>query len=145
MSRRLHPAILDDLGLAAALNNECLAFSERYDIPAELSVENVRMRLPEDVSLCLYRVAQESLRNIGKHAAAVRVRVTLKGDNEEIALLIEDFGDGFDIEEARGKGGLGLVSMDERVRLVNGTFSIQSEPGTGTRVEVRVPWRRSQI
>ncbi len=142
MSRRLHPAILDDLGLAAALNNECLAFSERYDIPAELSVENVRMRLPEDVSLCLYRVAQESLRNIGKHASAVRVRVTLKGDNQEIALLIEDFGDGFDIEEARGKGGLGLVSMDERVRLVNGTFSIQSEPGTGTRVEVRVPWRR---
>jgi len=144
MSRQLHPAILDDLGLAAALNNECLAFSEQHGIPVKLTPQNVREPLPEDVSLCLYRVAQESLRNIGKHAGATEVRVALAGGTGEITLVIEDFGDGFDLDQVRGKGGLGLVSMDERVRLVGGTFSVQSEPGTGTRVEVRVPLRRGQ-
>jgi len=144
MSRQLHPAILDDLGLAAALNNECLAFAEQYGIPVEFTAQNVQEPIPEDVSLCLYRVAQESWRNIGKHAGATEVRAALSGGSEEIALVIEDFGDGFDLEEVRGKGGLGLVSMDERVRLVDGTFSIRSEPGRGTRVEVRVPLRRGK-
>lgn len=144
MSRQLHPAILDDLGLAAALRNECLAFSEQHRIPIEFTPRNVQGRLPEDVSLCLYRVAQESLRNIGKHSAATEVRVSLTGGGGEIVLLIENAGDGFDLEGAKGKGGLGLVSMDERVRLVDGTFSIQSAPATGTRVEVRVPLRRRE-
>jgi two-component system CheB/CheR fusion protein len=144
MSRQLHPAILDELGLAAALNNECLAFSEQYGVPTEFREQNAGGRLPEDISLCLYRVAQESLRNIGKHAGATEVRAALTGSSEEITLVIQDFGDGFDVEEVRGKGGLGLVSMDERVRLVNGTFSIQSGPGMGTRVEVHVPLRRGE-
>jgi signal transduction histidine kinase len=144
MSRRLHPAVLDELGLAAAVNNECLAFSEQYGIPVEFTVENVPMPLPEEVALCLYRVSQESFRNIGKHAAAAHVRASLTGSREEIVLAIEDSGDGFDIEEARSKGGLGLVSMDERVRLVNGAFSIRSQRGTGTRVEVRVPLPRRE-
>jgi two-component system, chemotaxis family, CheB/CheR fusion protein len=139
MSRQLHPAILDDLGLAAALNNECLAFSELYGVPVQFTPLKVPERLPEDVSLCLYRVAQESLRNIGKHAAPTEVRVALTGNKKQISLVIEDIGNGFELEEARGKGGLGLISMDERVRLVGGTFSIQSQPGKGTRVEVRIP------
>jgi PAS domain S-box-containing protein len=139
ISRRLHPAILDDLGLAAALNNECLAFSEQYGIPVEFTARSVEGPIPEDISLCLYRVAQESLRNIGKHAGAVEVFVELTFRGGEIVLTVEDVGDGFELEIGRGKGGLGLVSMDERVRLVNGTFSIRSEPGKGTRVEARVP------
>ena len=141
LSRRLHPAILDDLGVAAALNAECLAFSASYGIPVEFTPQNPPERLPEDVSLCLYRVAQESLRNIGKHAGATEVRVALTGSARETRLMIEDIGDGFDLEHARGKGGLGLISMDERVRLVGGTFSIQSKPGKGTRIEVRIPLR----
>jgi PAS domain S-box-containing protein len=139
MSRQLHPSIIDDLGLAAALNNECLAFSEQHGIRVEFTPRNIRDPLPEDISLCLYRVAQESLRNIGKHSVASEVRVLLKGGSREIALVIEDIGGGFELEEVRGQGGLGLVSMDERVRLVGGAFSIQSEPGKGTRVEARVP------
>ncbi len=144
MSRQLHPAILDDLGLAAALKNECLAFSDQHGVPVAFTVRNCQQQLPEDVTLCLYRVVQESLRNIGKHAAAKEVRVDLTCGRTEIALVIEDIGNGFEIEGVRGKGGLGLVSMDERVRLVDGTFSIQSEPGRGTRVEVRVPLRRRE-
>ena len=142
LSRRLHPAILDDLGVAAALSAECVAFSTYYGVPVEFTPLNPPKRLPEDVSLCLYRVAQESLRNIGKHAGAAEVRVVLTGRANETRLMIEDAGGGFELEHVRGKGGLGLVSMDERVRLVGGTFSIQSKPGKGTRVEVRVPMRR---
>jgi PAS domain S-box-containing protein len=143
LSRRLHPAILDDLGVAAALNAECLAFSASYGIPVEFTPQNPPERLPEDVSLCLYRVAQESLRNIGKHAGATAVRVALTGSSNETRLVIEDIGDGFELEHIRGKGGLGLISMDERVRLVGGTFFIQSKPRKGTRIEVRIPFRRS--
>jgi signal transduction histidine kinase len=141
MSRQLHPAILDDLGLAAALKGECLAFAEQNGIPVKFTPRKVPGTIPEAVSLCLYRVAQESLRNIGKHSAATEVRVSLTGSGREIVLVIEDVGDGFELAEAKGKGGLGLVSMDERVRLVDGTFSIRSEPKAGTRVEVRVPLR----
>jgi PAS domain S-box-containing protein len=144
MSRQLHPTILDDLGLAAALNNECAAFAEQHGIPVHFTSVGLDDRLPEDVSLCLYRVAQECLRNVGKHAAAAEVRISLAAGPGEVTLRIEDFGDGFELQDVKGKGGLGLVSMDERVRLVNGSFRIQSAPGQGTCVEVRVPlaWRR---
>jgi len=139
VSRQLHPAILDDLGLVAALKSECLAFSEQHGIAVKFTAQNVEEPLAEDISLCLYRVAQESLRNIVKHAGGTAVRVDLTGSRGKIALVIEDVGEGFELDAVRGKGGLGLVSMDERVRLVGGTFSIQSEPGGGTRVAVRVP------
>jgi len=142
ISRRLHPAILDDLGLAAALKNECIAFSEQYGIPTEFISGDNPQALPEDISLCLYRVAQESLRNIGKHGGAAHVRVALTGSVREIALEIEDRGRGFDLETIKEKKGLGLVSMEERVRLVNGTLSIRSKVGKGTRVRVRVPLRK---
>ncbi len=142
MSRRLHPAILDELGLEAALREECVGFSAQEGVPAQFESEHVPSSLPEDVSLCLYRVAQESLRNIAKHARAAKVRVVLSGRNDGITLRVEDTGDGFDPKEIRGRGGLGLISMEERVRLVNGDFTIQSQPGKGTKVEVFVPLRR---
>jgi len=89
-------------------------------------------------------VAQESLRNIGKHSGAAGVRVALTGNVNGIILAIDDRGEGFDLETIKGKKGLGLVSMEERVRLVNGTFSIRSKPGGGTQVKVRVPLRQSE-
>lgn len=138
MSRQLHPAILDDLGLEAALHEECDSFSQQAGIPVDFQAEGVSRSLPEDIALCLYRVAQESLRNIAKHAQATEVRVLLTSDRESATLSIEDVGDGFDLEEVRGKGGLGLISMEERARLVNGTLSIRSQPGVGTQVELRV-------
>jgi signal transduction histidine kinase len=144
ISRRLHPAILDDLGLALALKNECAAFSEQHGIPARFDPSAVPRSVPDDISLCLYRVAQECLRNAGKHAKAAQVRIALSGDRNEIAMEIADEGKGFDLEKIKRKGRLGLISMEERVRLVNGAFSIRSQPGKGTLVKVRVPLRQRQ-
>ena len=128
ISRQLHPAILDDLGLEAALKNECAAFSEKYVLRAEFYTHDLPKNVPEGISLCLYRVAQESLRNVFKHANATEVRLSLRGGDEEIVMEITDVGVGFDLETVRGKGVLGLISMEERVRLVNGVFSIRSKP-----------------
>ena len=142
--RRLHPAILDDLGLAAALKNECAAFTEQYGIPIDFDPDDIPRVLPGDISLCLYRIAQECLRNSGKHARAAKVRLALGASGDEIAMEIADDGEGFDLENVKGKGGLGLISMEERVRLVNGTFSIRSQPGKGTYVNVRLPLSRKE-
>jgi signal transduction histidine kinase len=144
ISRQLHPAILDDLGLAAALKNECVAFSEQHGIPTEFDPDDIPRDIPDDISLCLYRVAQECLRNVFKHARATEARVALGGGHNEITMEITDLGDGFDIEAIKGGGGLGLISMEERVRLVNGTFSIRSQPGKGTIVKVLVPLRQEE-
>jgi two-component system, chemotaxis family, CheB/CheR fusion protein len=138
-SRQLHPAIVHELGLEAALREECDRFSKQFAVLIGFTSKDVPAPLPDEVSLCLYRVVQESLRNIGKHAKATEVNLQLRGLPGGIGLRIEDNGDGFDVEEARKGGGLGLISMEERVRLVNGKFDIQSQPGVGTIVEVFVP------
>jgi PAS domain S-box-containing protein len=139
-SRELHPGVLDDLGLKPALADECDAFQERSGIATRFTAENVPEGLPGDVSLCLYRIVQESLRNIGKHAAdSSMVRVSVSGSPQRVVLRIEDNGEGFDPAGARKKGGLGLISMEERVRLVSGSLSLRSELGKGSTVEVVVP------
>jgi signal transduction histidine kinase len=98
--------------------------------------------LAEENALCLYRVAQESLHNAGKHAQASMVHVRLAGGPTEIVMEVEDLGSGFEWERIRGKGGLGLVSMEERVRLLKGRFRVRSQLGKGTCVEVRIPLPR---
>jgi len=138
-SRRLHPVILEDLGLKAALREECRSMQEHSRIPVEFALENVPASVPEEVSLCLYRVAQESLRNIGKHSKATQVHMALTGGQSGITLRIEDKGEGFDLDQEVKKGGLGFVSMEERVRLVGGTLTIQSQLGKGTTVTAFVP------
>jgi PAS domain S-box-containing protein len=138
-SRQLHPAILEELGLVAALREEFDTFARNSGIPMRFTAAELPVALPEEVSLCLYRIAQETLRNIRKHARATEVRVRLKANQDGATLAFEDIGDGFDVNEARKRGGLGLVSMEERARLVNGKFSIRSQPGNGTVVEVFVP------
>ena len=139
LSRRLHPSILDDLGLVVALRAECAAFSEQHGVPVEFLPTNVPESFPENVSLCLYRVVRESLRNIAKHAEAEEVRVTLAGTDNGIVLMIEDVGSGFDLAQIKGKRGLGLISMEERARLLNGSFLVRSQPGQGTKVKVNIP------
>ena len=139
MSHQIHPAVLDYLGLAAALEAECEAFSKREEILVSFRRENVPEPIPEDISICLYRIAQESLRNVAKHAHASQAAVKLAGVEGAVVLSIFDSGVGFDQEAAAGKGGLGLVSMQERARLVNGTLSITSWPGEGTEISVSVP------
>ncbi len=138
MSQRLHPAILDDLGLKEALTEQCWAFSERTGIPVQFESASESTRPAADVSLCFYRVAQEGLHNIAKHAGATSVHLTLSSSEEKCTLRIEDNGQGFDTSETRGKNALGLISMRERARLVNGNFTIRSEYGKGTMLEVSV-------
>ena len=97
-------------------------------------------RLPADISLCLFRVLQEALHNSVKHSGAQRFEVELWGTPGQIHLTVSDCGVGFRPEAARESRGLGLISMQERVRLVKGTFSIESQPQLGTMIHVRVPY-----
>jgi two-component system, NarL family, sensor kinase len=137
LSRQLHPAILDDLGLAEALRSECAAFSRREGITVAYSVAGGTPTLPRAVALCVYRVVQEALRNLAKHAAVREARVTLATLGPELVLQVCDAGVGFEPRAQRTALGLGLASMEERVRLVRGTLAINSAPGRGTTVEVR--------
>ncbi|MFZ5876612.1 MAG: ATP-binding protein [Nitrospirota bacterium] len=144
MSRRLHPSILDDLGLVAAIESECLGATKRDGIQFDFSAERVPNRIPKDVSIALYRIAQEALRNMAKHAKTKRAVVRLSGGGESIRLQLQDFGVGFAPRKARGGGGLGLASIKERVRLVQGQVSIKSRPRDGTTITVEVPLKRSE-
>ncbi len=139
LARQLHPSILDDLGLVRAIESECTAFSRREGTNIIFSHDNISNIAGKDVSLTLYRIVQEGLRNISKHACANHISVSLKGFDQGILLSIRDDGIGFDLAEARVLPGLGLSSLRERVRLVDGELSIQSQPGEGTVITVRAP------
>jgi signal transduction histidine kinase len=139
LSRLLHPAALSQLGLEAALEAECATFSRLRGITVKFSAENVPDSLSDAIAFCLYRVAQEALQNIRKHAEAKTASVTLSRTAQGIVMVIRDSGKGFDINAARGKGGVGLVSMEERVRMAKGSILVNSKAGEGTQVEVCVP------
>jgi PAS domain S-box-containing protein len=138
-SRRLHPQIVHELGIKAALEEEGRRFSEQTAIALHVQCDDFRVPISEDVALNLYRVVQEALLNVRKHAGKTQAWLELRQDCETIVLRIVDDGSGFDLDEVRRKGGLGLVSMEERARLINGNFDIRSRPGQGTTVEVLVP------
>jgi PAS domain S-box-containing protein len=145
LARQLHPSILEDLGLVRAIESECAAFLKREGIPVDFSHENIADILEKEVSLTLYRIVQEGLRNISKYACAEQVSVSLKGFAQEMRLFIQDNGIGFDLGQAKVTPGLGLSSLRERVWLINGEFLIKSRPGEGTVIAVRVPlpsWRK---
>jgi two-component system, NarL family, sensor kinase len=143
LSRQLHPSILDDLGLVEALRSECASFARREGIEVLYRPEVVPPALPKDISLCVYRVAQEALRNLAKHAAVKDACVTLSAAGSDLLLRVQDRGVGFDPASMRSQPGLGLSSMEERVRLVRAELSVTSAVGQGTTVEVRVPLARS--
>jgi PAS domain S-box-containing protein len=139
LSHQLHPPKLDQLGLAAAVRSLCKDLTGGHGVPIEFMPGKPTDQVPEDAALCLYRIVQEALRNIIKHSGARRARVELNGGADTIELRIVDDGTGFDPRLVDGKGGLGLLSMRERLRLVGGTIAIDSRPGAGTRIDVRVP------
>jgi len=143
LSRQLHPSILDDLGLVEALRSECASFAHRERIEVAYHPEGVPTAVPRDVALCIYRVAQEALRNVAKHAAVKEASVTLDATGKELLLRVEDRGVGSDPSKLRSAPGLGLSSMEERVRLIQAKLSIVSAPGRGTTVTVCVPLARS--
>lgn len=139
LSHQLHPSKLHYLGLAAAMRGLCQEFSTLHHIDVECVVRNIDANLDENVSLSLYRTAQESLRNVAKHSHAQHAKVELVGTDSEIRLRISDDGVGFLYDEATKGQGLGLVSMQERLRLVGGQFSVWSRLSLGTQVEGIVP------
>jgi signal transduction histidine kinase len=115
-------------------------FREREHMIATVTVQDVPADIPIPVATILYRIVQEALRNVAKHAGRTHVKVILRRTEKAIRLQVIDFGNGFDVRASRS--GLGLVSMEERARMIEGTFGIESEPGEGTRITVDVPLKR---
>jgi len=144
LSRQLHPSILDDLGLVEALRSECASFAHREGIAVSYHSQGSPTAVPKDVALCIYRVAQEALRNVAKHAAVKDAAVTLDATGMELLLRVKDKGAGFDPSKLRSAPGLGLSSMEERIRLIQAKLSISSAPGQGTAVEMCVPLARRE-
>jgi signal transduction histidine kinase len=140
LAYQLHPSILDDLGLNVALRSFVSDFTKWGGIPVEYSSTDVPVSLPPEISSCLYRVAQESLRNAARHAECSKIEVRLLGVDGGLRLSILDNGKGFEVKKGRpGVHGLGLIGMEERVRVVEGTYEVKSAPGQGTKITVWVP------
>jgi PAS domain S-box-containing protein len=144
LSRQLHPSILDDLGLVDALRSECLSVSQRDGLMVTYRARNVPNTLSRDLAVCVYRVAQEALRNVCRHAQTRQASVRLLAKKQELILCVRDYGIGFDLA-ARRKVGLGLESMRERARLIQARLAVRSLPGEGTQITMRVPLTRSQL
>jgi two-component system CheB/CheR fusion protein len=134
---QLHPSILDDLGLIPALEAYCNEFSSRENIQVRFAHRDVPANLPSAIGLALYRVVQESLRNVAKHSSAKRAAVTLTGSPDAVQLSIRDSGVGFLVEDV--EAGLGMVGMRERMGYIGGTVEWKAQPGKGTEVIATVP------
>jgi signal transduction histidine kinase len=141
MSHQLHSAKLDSVGLAAAATGFCRELSERQKVLIDFSSEGIPKKVPETISLCLFRVLQEALQNALKHSGAKQFRVSLVGSMNEIQLTICDEGRGFDAEQVLKGTGLGLTSMKERLKLVGGELSLDTQLQRGTTIHARVPLR----
>jgi two-component system CheB/CheR fusion protein len=146
---QLHPSILDDLGLVPALEAYCSEFSARENIHVRFTHDDVPANLPSPIGLTLYRILQESLRNVAKHSSAKRAIVTLTYSREAIRLSVRDSGAGFDLDNV--ESGLGMVGMKERMGYISGSVEWKTKPGNGTEVIAAVPlkgairWNPSRI
>jgi signal transduction histidine kinase len=140
LSHELHSSKLEYLGVVAGIRSWCKEFGERQGQGMEIEFKSdVASVLPLEVGVCLFRILQEALHNAVKYSGTKRVEVQLAEHANEVHLIVRDAGKGFDIEAARQGRGLGLTSMQERVRLMSGTISIESKPMGGTAIHVRVP------
>ena len=139
IAHELHPSELDDLTLVAVLRSYCEEFAKREGVAVGFKSRKVPLELRREIGSCLFRVAQESLSNIAKHAAAKRVSVILEGSGKFIRLRVKDSGVGFKTESRKIKVGLGLLGMEERIWLLHGNFAICSQPGKGTEVTAEIP------
>ena len=138
LSHRLHPSTIEHVGLVAGLRSLCAEFEKEKGITIEVSVPE-HVQPPAAAVLALYRITQEALQNVRKHSRASSVRVSLTASRDALELVVSDNGIGFDPANIGSGAGLGMVSMKERVRLLNGTVDVQSSPGAGTAVKVSLP------
>jgi signal transduction histidine kinase len=139
LSHELHPGALEHVGLIEALRGRCDAVSAEPGIPVRLDVDDGWADVSDDVARCLYRVAQEGLRNIVKHAHATRAQLSLARRDGQVVMRIHDDGRGFEPGAAAERRGLGLVSMGERVRMLGGQLEVQASPNAGTILVVTLP------
>jgi signal transduction histidine kinase len=142
LSHRLHPSKLEALGLRRTIESYCRELAQ-HGLRVSFAHEGVPSSISPDVALCLFRIVQESLHNVEKHSGATDAQVTLSGDRGILRVAIADAGCGFDAAAALAAGGLGLVSMRERMHLVGGELRVESAPGDGTRIEARAPIGRA--
>ena len=139
LSHRLHSSTLENMGLVAALRSLCAEFSDYHSIDVNFVEENLPHNIPREVALCLFRITQEALQNVKKHSRADSAEVQAEGLEQKIHLSISDCGTGFEQGAASRQRGIGIRSMEERVRLVGGQFAIHSRPMEGTKIDVWVP------
>jgi signal transduction histidine kinase len=142
LSHQLHPEVLEHLGLVKALESHVTEFGCEEHIETSFKADVKSEPLPIELSVCLYRVALEGLRNISRHSGAKSAEVLLKENHGFLTLQISDSGLGFDVERARRGNGIGLASSEERIRLLQGSFEIRSDPQSGTTMTARVPLMR---
>ena len=146
LSHRLHSSKLDLLGVASAMKGFCRELSAQQKVEISFNQHDVPRSLPQEVSLCLFRVLQEALHNAVKHSGVQRFEVNLRGAPGALVLTVRDSGAGFDVAHVMNtQYGLGLISMRERVSLVRGAVSIESKPGAGTEINVRVPVATGEV
>ncbi len=140
LSHQLHPFKLEQLGLVAAVRALCTECSQSHNLEIEFTDEQIPTHLPREMALCLFRIAQEALRNAIKHGEARWIQVELQGTDDAIRLRVMDNGTGFNPDRANLEAGLGLISMRERLRLLQGEMTIDSAPSQGTQVVAWIPW-----
>jgi PAS domain S-box-containing protein len=139
LSHELHSSRLEYLGIVSAMRGFCNEFCDKHKVEVDFESQGVPLTVPSEISVCVFRVLQESLNNAWKHSGVRRFEVNVQGSLKEIQLIVRDSGVGFDPELTTNTRGLGLISMRERVNLVKGTISITSRPMSGTVVSVCVP------
>ncbi len=139
LARQLRPTALDDHGLLPAMVSQVRRFAAQTGIKADLNASGENLPLQPDEELAVYRIAQEALANIARHADATLVEVDLRSGDDGLELKVRDDGRGFSPDHAGHRGGLGLGGMAERARLVGGELTIDSRPGSGTELSLRVP------
>ncbi|HNJ28349.1 MAG TPA: PAS domain S-box protein, partial [Ferruginibacter sp.] len=135
----LRPVILDDYGLLEALRWQAQQFTANTHIPVAMTASESDMKIPEEISTCIFRVFQEALTNITRYAKATQVKVSLDIDSDSVLLNIEDNGLGFDTGLTKTKKSFGILGMKERVASLNGRFDLSSVPGNGTRISIHIP------
>jgi signal transduction histidine kinase len=140
LSHELHSSKLQYLGIAAAVRGFCEEFSEQQKVEIDFKTHDLPVPLSPDISLCLFRVLQEALHNSLKHSGVRHFDVGLWGTPSETHLTISDSGAGFDREAAKASRGLGLISMEERLKPLRGTLSVESQPKRGTTIHARIPF-----
>ena len=143
LSHRLHSSTLESLGLVAAVTAFCKEFGAQHGVKINFTSDGAPRSVEGDTGLCVFRIVQESLRNVKKHSGASDARVDLGVSGNKLTLAVEDLGCGFDLAQLHTKEGLGIRSMEERARVLGGEFKIHSAPGKGTAVKVWVPLRRA--